>query len=170
MSYNLFNQERLQHGLLHPLHFDLLDASRYLANTGRMPSAFAMEDRRNILREEYDREMLNRYWSSELERGPDLPLDYRSEVKLDDTVETHPTNLRGVGLTHTETIAVNALLEIGKQAMDHFYEVKADDGYEEAARQAVIKAVHDTVYLMEPNETEDDKKFLSELYWQAVSS
>lgn len=168
MLNTYFNHGPTHNGCFHPLHFDLLDASRVLADTGRMPSAFSLADRRDLLCKEYNREMLDRHWTSDMECVPDTPMDYRSEVKPEHSMETNSTDLRGVGLTHAETIAVNALLEIGKKALDHFYEVKSDEGYEEAARQAILNAVHDTVYLMEPNEAED--KFLSELYWQAVSS
>lgn len=72
-----------------------------------------------------------------------------------------------------ERVAVGALTLIEREAFDIYLnrkdltpELDADD----AARRAIQKAIYRTVEMMEPSVINEDEEWLSNLYWQEVST
>lgn len=75
--------------------------------------------------------------------------------------------------TFLEDVAVSALMLIESEAFGVYLnrrDFTPELDPEDAARKAIQTAILRTVELMEPNEKSSDDEWLSELYWNEVST
>lgn len=72
-----------------------------------------------------------------------------------------------------ENVAISALMTIERDAFDVYLkrrDLTPELDAEDAARKAIQTAIYKTTELMEPNEISQDEQWLSELYWNEVST